>query len=120
MAPPNLAAPLAIYGKTALYTLTTSLSSVISNASSSGKLLKVNVIRAANTVTTNQTISVTIFRSAAHEYLIKNTTVAPNVSLVIADKNEYIYLEEGDAIYAQSSSNASVDLTIHYEDISNA
>lgn len=120
MAAPNLASALQIYGKTVLYTPTTSLAAVLSNAAVSGKLLKVNVIRAANTTTSIQSLSVTIYRSSTHEYLIKDVATAPNASLVIVDKNEYVYLEEGDSLYAQASADTSIDLTLHYEEIYNA
>jgi hypothetical protein len=103
-----------------LYTCTDVLSSVLENTSASGKLLKVNVIRAANTTTSNRTLSVTIYRSASHEYLIKDVTAVPNASLVIVDKNEYVYLEEGDSIYAVASASSAVDLTLHYEEISSS
>lgn len=120
MAAPNLASALQIYGKTVLHTPTTSLAAVLSNNANSNKLFKINVIRAANTVTSVQNLSVTIYRSSTHEYLIKNAIVVPNASLVVTDKNEYIYLEEGDSIYAQASANTSIDLTLHYEEIYNA
>lgn len=119
MAAPNLAGALLINGKTAVYTATTSLASALSNGAGSGKLLKVDAIRAANLTAFNQTLSITIYRSSAHDYIIKDTVIAPNSSVVIVDKNEGVNLEEGDAIYAQAGAATSIDMIITYMDMSN-
>ena len=118
MAAPNLRQPFTITGKTAVYSCTASLAAALANSSSSNKVLKVNVIRAANLTTGLATIDVTIFRSSSHTYIIKTASIAPNSSLVILDKNEYLYLEEGDAVYAKANAVSTIDLTVHYEDIS--
>jgi hypothetical protein len=118
MAAPNLKSPTTITGKTTTYTCTTTLTSVLSNSAASGKLLKVNTIRAANTTTNGATIDLTVFRSAAHTYIIEGPTVAPYTSFVALNKEEYLYLEEGDALYAKASANSSIDLIVNYEEIS--
>ena len=117
MAAPNLRDPVNITGKTALYSATATLAGTITNGPTSNKLLKVNVIRAANLTNAAASVDVTVFRSAAHTYVIKAATVAPNTSLVVLDKNEYLYLEEGDALYAKANAISTLDLTIHYEEI---
>ena len=118
MAAPNLRDPVNITGKTALYPATAALGSALANGAASDKLLKVNVIRAANLTTGTASVDVTVFRSSAHTYVIKTATVAPNTSLVVLDKNEYLYLEEGDALYAKANAVSTIDLTIHYEEVS--
>lgn len=118
MAAPNLKQPLTITGKTALYECTTGLASTLSNGAASGKVLKINTIRAANIITTGVKVDVTIFRSSAHYYVIENADIPPASSLVINDKNEYIYLEEGDSIYSRATTASGVHMTIHYEEIS--
>ena len=117
MAAPNLRAPQIVTGRTALYPVTATLGDALTNEPSSNLLLKVNVIRAANLTTGTASIDITVFRSSAHTYVIKTATVAPNTSLVVLDKNEYLYLEEGDALYAKANAVSTVDLTIHYEQI---
>jgi hypothetical protein len=114
---PNLKSPTGIAGKTALYACTASLESALSNGAASGKALKVNVVRAANLTTGIATVDLTVFRSAADTYIIKSASVAPNSSLVLLDKNEYLYLEEGDQLRAKANATSTIDLTIHYEDI---
>jgi hypothetical protein len=118
MAAPNLKQPLTITGKTAPYEATTSLASALSNGVSSGKVLKVNTIRAANLLTTGVKVDVTFYRDSTHYYLIENADVPPASALVVSDKNEYIYLEEGDSLYAKATTASGIHFTINYEDIS--
>lgn len=117
MAAPNLKTPTTVTGKTAVYACTASLASALSNGAASNKLLKVNVIRAANLTTSSAVLDITVYRSSAHTYVIKSASVPPGGSLVVLDKNEYAYLEEGDAIYAKANATSTIDLTIHYEEI---
>jgi len=118
MAAPNLRSPQIVTGRTAVYAVTATLGSALDNAPASNALLKVNVIRAANLTTGTASIDITVFRNSAHTYVIKTATVAPNTSLVILDKNEYLYLEEGDALHAKANAVSTIDLTVHYEEIS--
>lgn len=119
MAAPNLRSPSTVTGKTVAYAVTTSLASVLSNAAASNKLLKVNTIRCANVdASVSATLDVTLFRSATHTYFLKNASISPGQALVVSDKNEYIYLEEGDALYAKASLANDLELTINYEEIS--
>ena len=118
MAAPNLKTPTTITGKTAVYACTASLASALSNGAASGKVLKVNVVRAANLTTGIATIDLTVFRSATDIYIIKGASVPPGGALVLLDKNEYLYLEEGDALRADANASSTIDITIHYEEIS--
>jgi len=118
MAAPNLKQPVTITGKTGLYSATTTLASALSNGPTSNELLKVNVIRAANLTSGTASVDITVFRSSVHTYVIKAATVAPNTSLIVLDKNEYLYLEEGDALHARANAVSTIDLTIHYERVS--
>lgn len=117
MAAPNLKSPAVVTGKTALSSLSTSLSSVVSNSAASGKVLKVNTIRAANVSASQVTVDIAIVRSSSTFYLIKGVAIDTGKTLITTDKNEYIYLEEGDAIQAKASASTSIDLTINYEEI---
>lgn len=117
MAAPNLKQPVTITGKTAVYSCTASLASALSNAAASDKLLKVNVVRACNLTSSAGSVDLTLYRSSAHSYIGKSLSVPPGSSLVLLDRNEYLYLEEGDALYAQANAISTIDLTIHYEEI---
>jgi NADPH-dependent ferric siderophore reductase len=118
MAAPNLRSPATVTGKTATAALTTSLSTVLQNAASSGKVLKVNTVRAANVAAATVTVDIAHHRGIATTYLIKGGSVDSGKTLITTDKNEYIYLEEGDELQAKASAGTSIDLTINYEEIS--
>ena len=118
MAAPNLKQPTTITGKTAVYSCTSTLAAALSNGAASGKVLKVNTIRAANIDATSAfSVDITIFRSAAHTYIANAISIPVSSSLVALSKEEYLYLEEGDAIYAKGSTSGKIDLTISYEEI---
>lgn len=118
MAAPNLKTPSSITGKTATYSCTTSLAAALSNAAASNKVLKVNTIRATNLDTgLNIDVDVSHYRGTTHAYLASAITVPVKSSLLVLSKEEYLYLEEGDAIYAKAGVNAKIDLTITYEEI---
>lgn len=119
MAAPNLKSPTTVTGKTAAACLTASLASVLSNSAGSGQAFKINTIKAANVASSGSvTVSVTHYRSSTHTYQAKAFTIAAASSLVVSNRDEFFYLEEGDAIYAQANATSSVDLTIGYEVIS--
>ena len=120
MAAPNLRSPSTVTGKTAASGLTTSLTEVLANAAASGKLLKINTVRVANVDSGSASVSadISVYRSSTHRYLIKGAAVTAGKALVVSDKNEYVYLEEGDALYAKATSANGLDLTINYEEIS--
>jgi hypothetical protein len=118
MAAPNLRIPSAITGKTAPSLVGTSNAAVLTNAAASGKVLKVTAIRGANISAATSALSVSHYRSTTHRYLVKGSAVEVGEALVVSDRNDYIYLEEGDALYAQASVASSFDLIIAYEDIS--
>jgi hypothetical protein len=119
MAAPNLRAPTTITGKTAGYACTTTLASALANGASSGKVLKVNTIRAANIDNAAAfTVDVSLFRGGVHRYIAKDVSIAAASTAVLVTKEEYFYLEEDDAIYARCPTASKIDLTITYEDIS--
>lgn len=118
MAAPNLKSPSAVTGKTATAALTTSLAAVLSNAAASGKVLKVNTVRAANVAASSITVDIAHYRGSTTTYLLKGGSVDAGKTLITTDKNEYIYLEEGDELKAKASAGTSIDLTINYEEIS--
>lgn len=118
MAAPNLRIPSAIIGKTAAALVGTSNTAVLTNAAASGKVLKITTVRAANITASAATISVSHYRSTTHRYLVKGSSVDAGEALIVTSREDYIYLEEGDALYAQASVASSFDLIIGYEDIS--
>ena len=117
MAAPNLKSPTTITGKTARYAATTTLAEALANAANSGKALRVNVIRVANVAASGSiSVDVSHYRGSTHSYLAKTSTVNQGSALVVLQRDEYIYLEEGDAIYVKTSTSSSADVTFSYEE----
>ena len=119
MTAPNLKTPNIITGKFASYNCTSTLASALSNSASSNKVFKVNTIRAANIDGVNSSsVDISLYRSSTHSYIAYQIPVPAQSSLIVLSKEEYIYLEEGDAIYAKATASNQITLTLSYEDIS--
>lgn len=130
MAAPNIANPTTITGITAYYTITGNTAvSVLNNAASSGKVLKIESLVIANTTTVAVNCTVSYYSNATAQgsapsggtaYPICSTVSVPaNASLVVIEKSNGIYLEENRCL-SVTSGNASglLTATIGYEDIS--
>lgn len=119
MAAPNLKSPTTITGKTAPYSVTDTLASALSNSASSGKVLRVNTIRAANVDgANNYDLDISHYRGSTHTYLCKTINVPADSTLVVLSREDILYLEEGDAIYAKATTSSKIDVLITYEEIS--
>jgi hypothetical protein len=123
MAAPNLIGATTIIGKTAGANLTTtSATSILSNASSSGKCLKVNTLNITNYTSNAATITVSWYNAASlggTSYPIAgNITVPGNSTLNIIDKTSQYYLEENTSLGATSGTANTIIATCSYEDIS--
>lgn len=102
---------------------TTSATAVISNASASSKVLKVNSIYVVNTDGTNSAdITISYYSAAAlggTAYPIASTiTVPADSSLVIVERNSSIYIEEDRSIGATASAANDLTVICSYEEIS--
>jgi hypothetical protein len=123
MAAPNLIGATTITGKTTGANLTSnSATTILSNASSSGKVLKINTLNASNWTTSSANVSV-FWNSAAAlggtSYNIASGLVIPAGStLTVIDKSTQYYLEENQSIGATSATGNTIIITVSYEDIS--
>lgn len=95
-----------------------SLASILANGASSGKVLKVNTIRAASISGSSVSVDIAVTRGATTCYLLKDGIIDSGKTLITTNKEEYIYLEEGDALQAKASAGSSIDFTVNYEEIS--
>ena len=119
MSAPNLKSPTTITGKTARYAVTATLAAALTNASSSGKALKINSILCANVDGSNSAdISITIYDGSTDRYIAKLISVQTKAPQILCSKETYFYLEEGDSIRAVASAASDLELVIGYEDIS--
>lgn len=121
MAAPNLRSPdtiTSIIGKTQPYSCTTTLASALSNAAGSNRVLRVSAITASNTDGTAAfDVDVSFRRGEVDTYMVKTVPVPADAGLVVRSREEVLYLEEGDAIFAKASTAAKIDLLITYEQI---
>jgi hypothetical protein len=123
MAAPNIVNVTTITGKTALVKLSNSTAtSVLANAGSSGKVLKLSGVLAANTegVNVNVAFDLYITRSGTDYYLAKAITIPALAAYEAFMKDSTpVYLEEGDTLYAKSGhSSGYIDVLVAYEEIS--
>lgn len=121
MAAPNLVNVGTITAKSVQADLGTTLTTeILANASSSGKVFKVNNILIANIDGTNSAdASVAITKSGGSPIMIASTVAVPaDSTLVVVDKNTSLYLEEGDNIEAGASAASDLTITINYEELS--
>jgi hypothetical protein len=123
MAAPNIINASAIYGKTALVKLANSTAtSVLANAGSSGKVLKLSGVLAANTegASVNVAFDLYITRSGTDYYLAKAITIPALAAYEAFMKDSTpVYLEEGDTLYAKSGNGSGyIDVLVAYEEIS--
>lgn len=121
MAAPNLLAPTTITGKTAVAVAATgSGSDLLVNAASSGKVLKVNTVVAANNAATTQTISLRYLDSASGgnaTVIAKDVSLAAAAKTTLVSKDTPIWVEENRRLVVVSDAASSVHVLCSYEDI---
>lgn len=118
MANPNIVAVTEIYGKTAVLAVTTTPQAVVSNGSSSGKLLKINSLLLSNVDDANAvTATVDLYRGSTATRIIKSVSVSINTTFTAVDKSVVLYLEEGDSLRVTASANSDLEAICSYEEI---
>jgi hypothetical protein len=124
MAAPNIVNVSSIIGMTTAVGLsTTAVTTFLSNANASGKVLKINTIIASNIDGTNNAdITIKYHLAAAGagtSIALANTISVPaDSTLVIIGKDNPIYLEENRSLTAQASAANDIAIVCSYEDIS--
>jgi hypothetical protein len=131
MAAPNIINPTTITGKTTYFTPSgTTAVVLLTNAASSGKVLKINSVIAANVDGTNA-VDVTVAYytdgavaqgsgpSGGTAYSIVSTVSVPaDASLIVIDKSTQLYIEEDNCLTVTVSSADDVTFVVSYEEIS--
>ena len=130
MAAPNIVNVTTIYGKSTYYTPSgTTAVVLLTNASGSGKVLKINQIVAANvngSAAVNATVSLYTNGAVAQGSapsggtaypIVSAVSVPANASLIVVDKTTAIYLNEGTCISVTSGTASGITYSISYEAI---
>ena len=126
MANPNIVAVTSILGNTTYLTpANTSANVLLSNAASSGNVLKINQIVAANvngTSAVDTTVAITNQDDGAGTAfpIVSTVSVPADASLIVVDKTTAIYLMEDQSIVVTSGSADDIAYTISYEAISSS
>ena len=122
MAAPNIKSAstvTTVTGKTVGYAVSTSMAAALSNGASSGKVLKVNSVYAANIDGTSAADITLEHYNGTTGFKLANTIAVPaDATQVLVTREAYIYLEEGHSLRAQASAAGDLELVISYEDIS--
>ena len=124
MAAPNIVNVSTITGKSFYLALsTTSATELVSNAASSGKVFKINMIQVTN-VDGSNACDVTVDYHTQDDiggtaYSLASTVSVPaDASLVVLDKNTAIYLEEDRSISVTAGTANDLEVLVSYEEIS--
>lgn len=119
MANPNIVNVTSIYGKVAVHEVTTSAAAIVENTSSSGEIVKINVLNIANVDgSVGADITVDILRGGTAYKIMHTINVPGDSALVAISKDTSIYLEEGDALRVTASADNTLVATCSYEIIS--
>ena len=124
MAAPNIVNVATITGKTAKIALSsTSATTLVTNAASSDKVFKINMIQVANVDGTNAADVTVDVHSAASGggtaySLVSTLSVPADAALVVLDKNTALYLEENTSITATAGTANDLEVLVSYEEIS--
>ncbi len=119
MAAPNIVGVVTITGKTVTGALGTSTASLLQNSASSNKVFKVNTILVSNVDGTNSaTAAISIFDGSNDRYIAKGITVPAGATVVLIDKNSFLYLEENHSIRAGASAASDLEMLVCYEELS--
>lgn len=119
MTAPNLKNPTTITGKTARVGITTTaVVGILTNSASSGKVLKINSIYAANiNGSLGATVSVGLNNGISTSYIAYTINVPAQATQVISTKDSYFYLEEGDQLDITASAQNYISVVVGYEEI---
>ena len=122
MANPNIAgASTTIYGVTTYLTPgTTAATVLLSNAASSGTVMKINQIVAANvsgSAAVNVTVAINnLAAGAGTAFPVASIVSVPQAaSLIVVDKTTAIYLMENSSITVTSGTSSGITYSISYE-----
>ena len=124
MAAPNIVNISSMIGKTSTTNLaTTSATNVLNNAASSGKVLRVTLVRAVNVDGSSAAdITVSIYSEddlgGTLSELIQNKSVAASSNYDVVTRDTPIYLQEDTSLGAAASAGNDIAIIVTYEEIS--
>ena len=124
MTAPNIVNVTTITGKTNVVDLTTTNATlVVENTAGSNKVFKINSLVVSNVDGTNAANITISFYSEDNiggtaTQITSTVSVPADASLIVIDKNTYIYLEEDRSIGATAGSASDLKVVCSYEELS--
>jgi hypothetical protein len=124
MANPNIVNVTSILGETVIGTLTSTLTTLLSNPASSGKVLKINTVLISNvngTSAQDSTIEISPLdtgTSTNARSIVSTVSIPADATLTAIDKNSSFYLMEDKAIIGSVNTANMCEFIISYEVIS--
>lgn len=124
MTAPNVVNVATITAKSnAIALSTTNATELVSNAASSGKVFKINMIQVTNVDGTNNCdVSVDFHNQddiGGTGFALASTISVPaDASIVVIDKNTALYLEEDRSISVTAGTANDLEVVVSYEEIS--
>ena len=117
MANPNLLTLTTVAGGTAVQTVTTSATAIVTNSAASGKIIRVKALYISNVDgTASANINVDIYRSSTAYHIAKTIQVPADSTVDIISKD--LYLLEGDSLRLTASADGDLEAVCSYEEIS--
>lgn len=113
MTAPNIVSVSTITGKTAVQVVGASPTAIVTNSGSSGTVLKINSLYAANVTASAASITVDIYRSSVAYRITYAISIPAGTTLDILSKA--IYLEEGDTLRLTSGTASAIEAVSSYE-----
>ena len=120
MAAPNIVNVATITAKTVGAALGTNTNtSILNNSASSNKAFKVNTILVSNVDGTNSATVTCVHNDGSNSrHIAKGITVPAGATIVLIDKNSFLYLEENHSIRGGASAASDLEILICYEAVS--
>jgi len=112
--PVNIVNVTTINGKTNVQQVGTSADSIVTNASASGDVYKVNALYVSNVDgTANAEVNISLLRSSTSYHIAKTLVVPADATIDVLSKP--IYLEEGDALQLLANAASDLEAICSYE-----
>lgn len=123
MANPNLLGASSITGITTFLELTTVSQTLVTNAASSGKVMRIGGATVSNIDGANNAdVTVKIHRAAAGAgtsfSIFQTVSVPADSSITLIDKNSVVYVGENQSFTAEASADSDLNIIVSYEEIS--
>jgi hypothetical protein len=117
MTAPNIRTITSVTGKTAVQAVSNVAANIVTNASSSNSVYKVNTLYISNiNGDFAQEVSAAIFRDSNSFFIARTVVVPADATLDLFSKP--VYLEEGDSLQLSANTSSNVHAVCSYEMIS--